>query len=78
MLVAIVAVALWLWWPRYDLEVALNPGPSNYQIVEENFYTLSACRKAAGNYRGYDWIALKWNGWGKLFNKYSKYDSKHR
>jgi hypothetical protein len=36
----IILICNYLWWPRYDLEVALSPGPSNYQVVEKNFYTL--------------------------------------
>ena len=45
-----VIAGLWLWWPRYDLEVALKPGPSAYQIVEYDFYTLKSCREAVGNW----------------------------
>ncbi len=59
-----------LFWPRYDLEVALEPGPSRYEIVETGFYSLKNCRESAQNYKKYDWAALKYSAWGKIFNKY--------
>lgn len=74
----LVIGALWLWWPRYDLEVALEPGPSGYEVVTHDFYTLGACREAAGQWRAYDWVCLEKTGWGQLFNRYSTYNKKVR
>ena len=74
----LVCLAVWLFYPRYDLDVALKPGPSNYVVVEQGFYSLKACQKAASGYRHYDWVALEWTQWGKMFNKYSPYNQKVR
>jgi len=74
----IILICNYLWWPRYDLEVALSPGPSNYQVVEKNFYTLKAARQSVGNYGCYDWIILEWTPWSSWFNDYSKYNKKIR
>ena len=71
-ILALGAVALVsLFVPRYDLEIATKPGPSGYTIVENNFWSVGAARKAAAKYPNYDWAALEKTGWGQLFNKYS-------
>ena len=74
----LIAVALYLFWPRYDLNIAYDINWKNHAIVEENFFTLDSCRSAARNHRAADWVCLKKTGWGEIFNSYSKYDSKHR
>jgi hypothetical protein len=77
-LLVIVSVALALFWPRYDLDIAQDINWKNHYVAEEGFLTLSSCREASARYRAADWICLKKTGWGQMFNKYSKYDSKHR
>ena len=74
----IIVIALGLFWPLYDLEVAQDINWNNHHVVETNFFTLDGCRKAADNYRAVDWVCLKKTGWGQLTNDYSIYDSKHQ
>lgn len=74
----IAILCFWLWWPQYDLEVALKPGPSDYAIVERDFYTIDGCREASRRWKSYDWVCLEKSGWGRLFNKYSSYNAKVR
>ena len=76
--ILLAVFAFWLWWPIYDLEVALKPGPSEYAVVEHDFYTLTGCREARGRWRHYDWVCLEKTGWGRLFNEYSIYNQKVR
>jgi hypothetical protein len=72
------AIVLGLFWPIYDLSISYDIEWNDYEIIETNFLTLGACRKAAGNYSAVDWVCLKKTGWGQMTNDYSKYDSKHR
>lgn len=74
----VIFFCFYLWWPRYDLEVALDPGPSNYQIVEKDFYSFESAEMALINYRHYDWVILEWTPWSKMFNDHSKYTKKLR
>ncbi len=76
--IVVILTALGLFWPLYDLDVSQDINWNNHRIVETNFFTLSSCRKAVGNYRAIDWFCLKKTGWGQLTNDYSKYDSKHQ
>jgi len=71
-------VAVWLWWPLYDLEIALERGPSNYVVVKKNFLTLDSCRDAVGNYVQYDWSCLDHTTWGAFFNKDTSYNGRER
>jgi hypothetical protein len=71
-------LALWLFWPRYDLDVSQDINWNSHRVVETNFFTLGACRQASGKYRSVDWVCLKKTGWGELTNDYSRYDSKHQ
>lgn len=74
-----LAIAGWLFVPRYDLEVATGRGPSQYEIVERGFWTLGSCRKAAEKYPARDWSALKWTQWGRLVTyKYSDWAERVR
>lgn len=72
----VALVAFVLWWPKYDLEVAFVVGPSDYEIVERDFYTLDGCREARKQWRAYDWSCLEKTTWSTWFNSYSPYNSR--
>lgn len=71
-------VAAVLWWPRYDLEIARNPGPAGYEIVEYDFMLLGNCIEAAARWHAYDWSCLEKTVWGEIFNEYSRYNQRTR
>lgn len=74
-------VAAVLWWPRYDLEIARNPGPAGYEIVEiveYDFMLLGNCIEAAARWHAYDWSCLGKTVWGEIFNEYSRYNQRTR
>lgn len=75
----VVALAAFvLWWPKYDLEVALAVGPSDYEIVERDFYTLDGCREASKRWKAYDWSCLEKTTRGGWFNSFSPYNARHQ
>ena len=79
LIILLIGAAAFVFWPRYDLEIASLPGPNGYEVVEEGFWTKGACRKAAAKYRKYDSWALEWNYWGRWVGyEYSKWGEKHR
>lgn len=74
----LIIAGLYLFWPRYDLDVALDPKWNRHEIVATDFYSLDSCIEAANIMARYDYICLKWTPWSDWTNKYTKYDSKHR
>ena len=78
MLLLLIAIAVCLFYPVYDLDISRDINWKNHTVVETNFISLESCRTEANKYQSADWLCLKKTGWGQLTNKYSKYDSKHQ
>lgn len=77
--ICVTAGLIWgvLFYPRYDLEVTMDGSWEDSEIIATDFYSLRNCRREAHDSRARYYVCLKKTGWGQMFNKYSKYDSKH-
>ena len=73
--IILIALAAFVFWPRYDLQVATSSG--SYHVAEESLLTLDSCRQSGRDRARYDYICMKWSKWSEWTNDYTKYDSKH-
>ena len=74
--IILIALATFVFWPRYDLSITYNQQGHHY-IAEESLLTLESCRDANSKRGGYDYSCMKWSKWSEWTNDYTKYDSKH-
>ena len=71
-----IALAAFVFWPRYDLSITYNEQGDRY-IAEESLLTLDSCRDAYSKRGGLYYVCMKWSKWSEWTNDYTKYDSKH-
>ena len=70
-----LAVALiWFFYPFRDLYVQDGPG-ENYQLVDQGFWTLDACRQAARERGAGDHLCRKRSGFSSLTSTYTRYET---
>ena len=71
----LIALAAFVFWPRYDLQLQTSTG--HWYVAEENILTLDACRESAAKRARYSYLCMKWSKWSEWTNDWTKYDSKH-
>ena len=55
--IILIAIAAFVVWPRYDLQLQTNAG--HWYVAEENILTLDACRESAAKRARYSYACME-------------------
>jgi hypothetical protein len=73
----LLIIAIYIFWPRYDLVIALDPFWSQQQNTGQTFLWLGGCQEAGEETGAVDFGCFEWNRWSKMMSDAPGYTSRH-